>query len=258
MTLIGRSAVVTGGGRGIGAAVAEALAGSGVSVIVASRSRPEVEAVAAALRKRGLKAWAHPCDIAKPASVKTLARAARRRLGPVQILVNAAGMAASAPLAAISLADWNRHLAVNATGALLCTQAFLPDMLAGNWGRIVNVASTAGKVGGPYIAAYAASKHALLGLTRSAAAELAPRGVTVNAVCPGYVDTSMTKRTLETIVRKTGMSRPEALKAILRENPQRRLIAPEEVATLVIYLCRDEARGINGQALTLDGGRVTV
>ncbi len=258
MSLSGRGAVVTGGGRGIGAAVAEALAGADASVVVAARSRRETEATAAALRKRGLKAWAHPCDVTSPASIKALAAFARKRLGSVHILVNNAGIAPSAPLLTLTLAEWNRCLAVNATGTFLCTQAFLPGMLAARWGRVVNVASTAGKIGGPYIAAYAASKHAVLGFTRAAAAELATKGITVNAVCPGYVDTDLTAATLARIVAKTGMTKSKALEALLAQNPQRRLLLPEEVAWLTLSLCDERAKGINGQALVLDGGSVTV
>ncbi len=258
MTLLGRGAVVTGGSRGIGAAVAEALAGAGASVVVAARTRPETEATAAALRRRGLKAWAHPVDVTKPASVRALAAFARKRLGAVHILVNNAGIAPSAPIARLTLPEWNRCLAVNATGTFLCTQAFLPGMLAEQWGRVVNVASVAGKTGGAYISAYAASKHAVLGFTRSAAAEVATKGITVNAVCPGYVDTDLTAGTLARIISKTGLTRRKALETLLAQNPQRRLIAPGEVAWLVLSLCDERARGINGQALVLDGGGVTV
>ena len=258
MILLGRGAVVTGGGRGIGAAVAEALAGAGAAVVVAARTRREIERTAAGLRKRGLKAWAHPCDVTKPASVRALAAFARRKLGAVHILVNNAGIAPSAPIARLTLAEWNRCMAVNATGTFLCTQAFLPGMLEARWGRVVTVASTAGKAGGPYLAAYAASKHAVLGFTRCAAAELATKGITVNAVCPGYVDTDLTAGTLARIVARTGMTRPKALGALLAQSPQRRLIAPGEVAWLVLSLCDDRAKGINGQAIVLDGGRVTV
>jgi NAD(P)-dependent dehydrogenase (short-subunit alcohol dehydrogenase family) len=258
VTLLGRGAVVTGGGRGIGAAVAEALAGAGASVVVAARGRKEIEAEAAALRRRGLKAWAHPCDVTKPASVKALAAFAHTRLGAVHILVNNAGIAPSAPIARLTLAEWNRVLAVNATGTFLCTRAFLPGMLSARWGRVINVASTAGKTGGPYLAAYAASKHAVLGFTRCAAVEVAAKGVTVNAVCPGYVDTDLTAGTLARIMAKTGMTKPKALEALLSQSPQRRLIAPEEVAWLALSLCDVRAKGINGQAIILDGGGVTV
>ena len=252
MNLKGRNAVVTGGGRGIGAAVARALSRAGARVAVTARTRSEISKVASGLRG----AVAIPCDVSKESSVKRMAGEAKRRLGRIDLLVNNAGIAVSSPVLSLTLADWNRHLAVNATGTFLCTRAFLPDMLKGKWGRVVNVASVAAKTGGPYIAAYAASKHAVLGFTRSAAAELAAKGITVNAVCPGYVDTDLTAETLRNISARTGMSGAQALKAVLKENPQGRLISPEEVASLVLWLCSDEAAGVNGQALVMDGGEV--
>ena len=247
MSLKGRVAVVTGAGRGIGAETARALARAGASFLLAARTRRELEAVA---RSIGRQARVLPCDVTKPASVKALAKKA----GAVHILVNAAGVAPSDPLLKIRLADWQRTMAVNATGPLLTMQAFLPGMLKARWGRIVNVASTAAKTAGPYIAAYAASKHALLGLTRAAAAECASRGVTVNAVCPGFVDTEMTRTSLKRICDKTGLSRTQALDFLKAQSPQKRLIEPEEVAWLIASLCADEARGLHGQALVLDGG----
>lgn len=254
MPLDGRSAVVTGGGRGIGAAVARALAAAGAAVAVAARTSKEVEAVAAELARPDRRAVAVTCDVTDPESVQHLADEVRRQLGQVDILVNNAGIAHSAPVRAITLEDWNRLLAVNATGTFLCTQAFLPAMIERGWGRVVNVASVAGLAGARYIAAYAASKHAVLGFTRSVAAEVAARGVTVNAVCPGYVDTDMTRQSLERIAEKTGRSRSEALDTILTSSPQRRLITPDEVAHVVLSLCADGARGINGQAIVMDGG----
>jgi NAD(P)-dependent dehydrogenase (short-subunit alcohol dehydrogenase family) len=168
--------------------------------------------------------------------------------------VNNAGIGFSGPLFRTPLADWDRLMTVNATGAFLCTQAFLPGMVERRWGRIVFVASVAGLTGGKYIAAYAASKHAVIGLARSAAAEVAESGVTVNAVCPGYVDTDMTRESLDRIMEKTGKTREQALAAILATTPQRRLIAPEEVAHAVLSLCDEQARGINGESLVIDGG----
>lgn len=254
MSLSARGAVVTGGGSGIGAAVARALAEAGAAVVVAARNTRRIEGVAARLSDSGYRSWAIACDVADVESVVRLAEAARERMGRVDILVNSAGVAFSAPLHNLAPADWNRVLAVNATGTFLCTQAFLPEMAERKWGRVVNLASTAGLRGGRYIAAYAASKHAVVGFTRSVAEEIAAKGVTINAVCPGFVDTPMTDASLDRIVRATGKARHEVLERILDTTPQRRLIQPEEVAHAVLSLCDERARGINGQCIVIDGG----
>ncbi|MCB1033452.1 MAG: 3-oxoacyl-ACP reductase FabG [Acidobacteria bacterium] len=254
MNLKGKKAVVTGGGRGIGAAVARALAAEGAAVVISARSTAEIEDLAVELRKSGGQAWAAPCDVTDPEQVSALAREARERLGQVDILVNNAGIAASAPLKRIRLDHWNRIFAVNATGTFLCTQAFLPDMVQRRWGRVVNVASIAGLSGAAYISAYAASKHAVVGFTRCIAAEVAPSGVTVNAVCPGYVETDMVTESVARIVEKTGLSEEEARGSILKMNPQDRILDPEEVAYQVVCLCDPRARGVNGQTIVIDGG----
>ncbi|HLE85163.1 MAG TPA: SDR family NAD(P)-dependent oxidoreductase [Thermoanaerobaculia bacterium] len=252
--LRGRTAVVTGGGRGIGAAVARRLAAAGAAVAVAARSGDEIEAVAGELRAAGARALAVPCDVTDEGSVAALRRAVEAELGPADVLVNNAGVASSAPIARLSLAEWNRMFTVNATGTFLGTREFLPGMLERGWGRVVNVASIAGVAGARYIAAYAASKHAVVGLTRCAAAEGAARGVTVNAVCPGYVDTGMTDESVARIAAKTGLDPGEARARIVAANPQGRLLQPEEVAHLVLALCDPLAAGVNGQAIVLDGG----
>lgn len=254
MSLAGHAAVVTGGGRGIGRACALALADAGVRVCLSARTADELERVAEEIAAAGGEAFAHAVDVTDPRSVDSLAEAARHRLGAVSILVNNAGTATSAPVHRITRDAWDRVMAVNATGTFLCTKAFLPAMVEAGWGRIVNVASVAGLTGSPYIAAYAASKHAVIGFTRSVAAEVARKGVTVNAVCPGYVDTEMTQASVNRIVEKTGKSREEALAAILSTSPQRRLIGPGEVAHAVLSLCAEEAAGVNGQAIVIDGG----
>ena len=175
--------------------------------------------------------------------------------GP-DILVNNAGIAESAPFLKTDRVMWERHLGINLGGTLRCTQAMLPEMIERGWGRVINIASIAGKTGAPYISAYSASKHAVLGLTRSLALEVAEKGITVNAICPGYVDTEMTSRGIENIVAKTGKSAGDALAVLKRSSPQNRLVTAEEVAALALLLATHEGRGINGQAINVDGGTV--
>jgi NAD(P)-dependent dehydrogenase (short-subunit alcohol dehydrogenase family) len=247
--LRGKSAVITGGGRGIGRAVAHALAREGAAVTVAARSRDQVERVAEELTAAGYVARATTVDVTDPQSVRALAA-----LGEADVLVNNAGVAASAPIKAIALEEWNHVLAVNATGTFLCLQAFIGGMAERRWGRVVNVASIASLSGAPYIAAYTASKHAVLGLTRVAAAEYRNKNVTVNAVCPAYVDTDMTSDSVSRVMDKTGLSSEAALAAILKTAGQPRLVSAEEVAYVVLSLARDEAGAVNGQAIVVDAG----
>ena len=253
ISLAGKTAVVTGAGRGIGAACALALARAGARVVLGARTQEAVDRVAADLKALGHEAVATVCDVTDSRSVDSLARNSAARLGEVTILVNNAGVGHAAPIERLTLEDWNRVMAVNATGTFLCTKAFLPAMRKRGWGRVVNVASVAGLGGGRYIAAYAASKHAVVGFTRSVAAEVADAGVTVNAVCPAYVDTDMTRESLDRIATKTGKTREQALEAILTGASQTRLITPDEVAVEVLKLCAEDARGINGQTIVLDG-----
>jgi NAD(P)-dependent dehydrogenase (short-subunit alcohol dehydrogenase family) len=252
----GRTAVITGGGRGVGAAVAGRLATAGVAIVVAARTTEQVEAVADRLRAEGHTAHAETCDVEDPVSVERLAARAVERLGRIDILVNNAGAAFASAVHKTTLEDWNRLLATNATSAFLCLRAVLPGMMERRWGRVVNVASIAGLRGDRYIAAYAASKHALVGLTTSAAAEAAPHGVTVNAVCPGYLHTDMTRDSVARIMRTTGRTEQQALEAILQTTPQKRLIEPAEVADAIAYLCSDGAAGVNGATLVIDGGEL--
>jgi NAD(P)-dependent dehydrogenase (short-subunit alcohol dehydrogenase family) len=246
-----RSAVVTGGGRGIGAAVARALVGAGARVVVASRTREEIERVANELRAGGGQAFAHACDLTEEASVQALGAFANDTVGAVDILVNNAGGSSSGPLHRITLEEWNRMLAVNATSSFLCTREFAPAMVARGLGRIVNVASIAGLEGARYVAAYSAAKHAVVGFTRALAAELADTGVTANAVCPAYVDTPMMARSIENVRSRTGKSADEALSAVLATTGQDRLIAPEEVAAAVLELCMDGAATTTGEAIVM-------
>ena len=248
-----RVAVVTGAGRGIGAATARALTEAGLDVVLAARGGEQIERQASELMGMGRRAKAVVCDVTSEASVSALAAEASA-LGQVAVLVNNAGAAGSSPVARTTLEEWNRLMAVNATGAFLCTRAFLPGMLERRWGRVVNVASTAALRGGKYLSAYAAAKHALLGFTRSAAAEVAGTGVTVNAVCPGFVDTEMTTETVNRIAAKTGRTSEAALAAALASEGQPRLISPEEVAAAVVSLSvAAAAHPPNGEALVLDG-----
>ncbi len=254
MGLEGRTAVVTGGGRGIGAEVARALAAAGARVAVSARTAAEIDSVAAEIRSAGREAVAVPCDVTAADAVRALREAATKALGPIDILVNNAGAASSALLVKTTLEEWNRLFAINATGTFLCTREMLPGMIERGWGRVVNVASVAGRTAMPYISAYAASKHAVVGLTRAVAAEVAAKGVTVNAICPGYVDTPMTDASIVNIVEKTRLTESEARANLERSSPQGRLMEPAEVAYLAVALCDPLAGGINGQAIVLDGG----
>jgi 3-hydroxybutyrate dehydrogenase len=251
-----KTALVTGGGRGIGRAVALRLADLGVDVAIASRTMTEVDAVAAEVRARGRRAASVSLDVSKADSVRAAFAAARAELGPITILVNGAGVAPSAPLLKTSDETWHDTLQTNLTGAFYTIREALPGMVEAGWGRVVNVASIAGKTGYPYISAYSASKHGLIGLTRCAALEMAERGITVNAVCPGYVDTAMTDVSIERMVKKTGLDAGDLRRRLEHMSPQKRLFTPDEVAALVVYLCGDDARGITGQALSVDGGTV--
>jgi 3-hydroxybutyrate dehydrogenase len=252
--LTGRIALVTGGGRGIGREVALALASAGADVAVAARSAADLAETLSRIRAAGRRGEAIVCDVAERPQVDAMIARVKSTLGDPLILVNNAGIAGSAKLTDTTDEMWDRMLRVNATGAFFCTRAVLPMMLQGKWGRIVNVASVAARAGAAYIAAYAASKHALLGLTRAVAAEVAARGITVNAVCPGYVDTEMTVASTANIVTKTGRSEQEARKILEGFSPQGRLMTVAEVAALITFLCSEPARGITGQGIVLDGG----
>lgn len=251
--LRGRHAVVTGGGRGIGAAIARALVAQGAAVTLMGRNAATLEEEAARLREIG-PAQCQAADVADAASMAAAFAAAAATLGPVAILVNNAGQAVSAPAGKTGLELWNRMLAVNLTGTWLGIQEVLPGMLQHGWGRIINIASTAALRGYPYVSAYCAAKHGVLGLTRALALELAKKPVTVNAVCPGYTETDIVREALDNIREKTGRSETEARAELVKHNPQGRLVQPDEVANAVLWLCLPGAEAITGQAISVAGG----
>jgi NAD(P)-dependent dehydrogenase (short-subunit alcohol dehydrogenase family) len=238
-----RVVVVTGGAKGIGRATVAAFAALGDRVVALGRDRAALDALSVETRR---------CDVTVESEVQDTFAA----IGPVDVLVNNAGFAESAPLGRTSLQSWERHLAVNATGAFLCTRAVLDGMRERDTGVVVTIASTAGRVGAPYTAAYTASKHAAVGLVRAAAAEVAGTGVRVNAICPTYVDTEMTRRSVATIAHSTGRDEAASLAALERAAPLGRLLDPHEVAACVVWLAAPESASINGQALVLDGGGI--
>ncbi len=244
-------ALVTGASRGIGEAIARQLHAAGAQVVLCSRKLESVAQVADSLKERAL---ALACDVSQPDAIEAMARRVKEEFGGVDILVNNAGIATSAPLKALTLEEWNRIHSINVLGTYLCTKAFLPEMIDQGWGRVINIASTAGLTGAKYISAYSASKHAVMGFTRSLADEVGAKGVTVNAICPGYVDTPLTDKTLENITAQTGRSHQESVQALTRMSPQKRLIEADEIAFWTLCLCDHRGRGMNGQAIVVDGG----
>lgn len=254
-TLDGRHALVTGAGSGIGTAIARALAAEGARVTLAGRRRAPLEALAAELGENAFVADGF--DVTDPAAIARGLDAARAAFGPVSILINNAGEAPSAPFEKTSLDMWSHVIGTDLTGVFHVTQAVLPDLKAhGEGARVINIASTAGLIGYAYVSAYCAAKHGVVGLTRALALELAKKGVTVNAVCPGFTDTPIIERSIAAIAEKTGRTREAALTEFTKSNPQGRLIQPREVASTVLWLASPGAASITGQAIAVAGGEV--
>jgi NAD(P)-dependent dehydrogenase (short-subunit alcohol dehydrogenase family) len=253
--LSGRHALVTGASRGIGAAIVRRLAADGAIVSLVGRQRAPLEDLAADL-SGSAKASVISCDVSDGEAVARAWREARSINGAIHILVNNAGQAISAPLGRTTNGLWQQMMAVNLNGTFYGCREVLPDMLEGHWGRIINIASTAGQRGYAYVGAYVAAKHGVVGLTRSLALEVAAKGITVNAVCPGYTDTELLGASVSNVMAKTGRSEDQARSEFARHNPQGRLIRPEEVADAVAWLCSSGAASINGQSISVSGGEV--
>ena len=252
--LSGKHALVTGGSRGIGAAVVEMLLAHGARVTSVSRTEVSPKASVTSGSRDALHQVS--ADVTDLESVRKVFESARGRFGEIAILVNNAGQASSAPFLKTDPALWRKMMAVNLDGTFHCTQAALAGMLAAGWGRIINVASTAGLTGYGYVTAYCAAKHGVVGLTRALAVEVATKGVTVNAVCPGFTDTDIVKEAVANIVAKTARTAEQARAELASRNPQKRLMRPEEVANTVAWLCLPGSEAITGQAIAVAGGEV--
>jgi len=252
MPLSDKHVVVTGGGTGVGAAIAVELANAGAAVtIVGRREEPLVKLASTSVNIDWLCA-----DVTKADTVQQALLMARQRSGYIDIVVANAGAASSKPFATLSTADMQSMLDVNLLGVFNTFQAVLPDMLESGWGRMIAISSTAGLKGYSYVSHYCAAKHAVIGMVKSLSKEVARKGITVNAVCPSYVDTEMTQQTIANIMQKTKMSENDAVTALIAANPQGRLILPKEVADTVAWLCGDNASAINGQAVSISGGEI--
>lgn len=251
-----KTAWVTGAGKGIGAEIARELAAQRIRVAVSARTLSDIENVQEQIHAAGGEALAVACDVTKPASIAGAVAAIQEKLGAITILVNNAGVGGSHKFVGHDDALWHKILDTNLNSVYYVTKAVAPMMLAENWGRVINIASVASKVGSKYTAAYTASKHGVLGLTRALAMEFMGNNITVNAICPAYVDTPMTDGTVANMQARTKMSAEAARGYLEKLSPQNRLITPEEVAHVVLMLIAEEARGITGQAINVDGGMV--
>jgi len=245
--LAGKLALVTGGGRGIGAAIARGLAAAGARVVVCGRTKPDLDVVAREIGGVALK-----LDLTNRHETDEVIAS----VGHVDVLVNNAGAAESAPLDRTTDELWDRIVELDVTAPFRVTRALVPSMIAAKWGRVINIASNAGISGYGYSAAYCAAKHAMVGMTRALAIDLARTGVTINALCPGWVETQMAEEAVTRIADKTGRSMEEARTSLAAMSPQRRMITPEEVAHAALMLCSPDARGIHGQTIVIDGGAV--
>lgn len=254
----GKIVLVTGGSRGIGRAIALAFAAHGSHVVLTGRTQATLDSVADEIQQLGGKALPLTCDVSKKQEVEAVKERVNKQLGPVQILVNNAGIAPAAGFLEMPDHLWEEVLRVNLTGTYNCCKVFLPEMIATKWGRIINIASIVAKVAYSHTSAYTTSKHAVLGLTRALALEMARSGVTVNAICPGYVETDLTLSNARLLAEKTGKGVEDALGLFKGSSPQNRLIATEEVAELALMLAAKAAGGITGQAINIDGGAVMI
>ncbi len=254
-SLKGKHAVVTGGARGIGAAISAMLVARGASTTILGRAKtPDLRSIFPAEMFDSLNYLA--ADVTDPDGLLAALAEAQQRWGPPAILINNAGQAASSPFLKTDLALWRSMMDVNLDGVFHCTRAALPGMLDAGWGRIVNVASTAGLVGYAYVSAYCAAKHAVVGFTRALALEVATKGVTVNAVCPGFTETDMLRASIANIVAKTGRTAEQARAELVSRNPQKMSIHPDQVANAVLWLCLPGSEAVTGQALSVSGGEV--
>jgi NAD(P)-dependent dehydrogenase (short-subunit alcohol dehydrogenase family) len=248
--------LVTGGRGGLGRAIARSFARAGFSVVITARSAERLKVAAQEIRSDDAAVVALPCDIAQKEQVEALREKICSEMGIVQILINNAGLAQAVSFLDMDDKLWDETLKINLTGTYYCCKAFLPGMIAAGWGRIINIASTTAKVAYSHVAAYTASKHGVLGLTRALALEAARLGVTVNAICPGYLNTERTRENAQRMAEKTGKNAQDILDVFARSSPQKRLIEPEEVANLALLLASDAMGGMTGQAISVDGGAV--